>query len=458
MTHAMRAVGRAKPGEAERSALRVAIARAGRIEREWVLESGRVSAGGTDDADVFLGPHAGPATTLLRIDDGEMTLIVPAHASGRVQLEAGPRELAPLAGTSIALDPSARGRVVLPGGAEGAVSVLFQRVAAPVKRARPELPQAVRGGLLDRVDWLFTAVAAASFMLHLGLIVGLSGADWPVPPSLAAVTDREAMIYFAEATPPPEPTIDDPSQPTDPTQPSDPTTPSHDPSPSHDPVAHATHTVTHVADPDPTIVAATALARVDQLLIGSEGIHGAVQDLLDHGQPTDDAASVLAAAGTVLPGTTTARLDPRDHTTGLPGTDFDPRIATGPVGPLDHGTPIVERAPHHPHVAWQPIEDPIDPVVFNDAMLRAALRARMPVIQRCYETELTRTPGLSGRITVSMQVERAGVLSHVETEDDTVGSRGLSECVINNVRSIRLANGPSEPLTVSYPIVFAPQS
>src|SRR5207253_7681128 len=102
---------------------------------------------------------------------GDMSLAIPAGASGRLQLTSGPCDLASLAGTTITLDASARGRVVLAGRGEDAVALLFQRVAAPEKRTRPELPASVRGGLFSSVDWLFTALAAASFMLHLGLVV-----------------------------------------------------------------------------------------------------------------------------------------------------------------------------------------------------------------------------------------------------------------------------------------------
>ena len=454
MTTAMRAVRRSNDAAPDRSALRVAIARAGRIEREWVLASGKITVGRSDDADVFVAGYPTGRATLVRIDEGEMTLAIPSGASGRVQLASGPRDLAPLAGTSVTLDASARGRIVLHGVGDDAVALLFQRVAAPEKRIRPELPSAVRGGLFDRVDWLFTALAAASFMLHLAFVVGLSATDWPMPPSLATVAARDADIVFADATMPPMPTLTDPSDPSDPstptpTTPTTPTTPRH-PSTHGDPIAQAP-TV------DPSIAVDHAVDQALQLLIGADGVDGALRDLVHNAQPTADSATVLASAQTVGIASTTA-IPMRDgHTTGLPG-DFGPHRFGVHPGELHEGAPVVETAPHPGHITLAPIDDPIDRGLFDDAMLRRALRARMPAIQQCYEQQLTRTPGLAGRISISMQVERIGSLSHVEAVDDTVGSRGLSECVINNVRTIRLADGPSEPVTVEYPMVFAPQS
>jgi hypothetical protein len=255
---------------------------------------------------------------------------------------------------------------------------------------------------------------------------------------------------------------------TDPTSPSQPTTPSHtDPTPSHtDPspthVAEVTHThsTTHttVSDPDPSIVAQAAADHAVQMLIAANGIGGSMQSLLDHGAVTTDQAAVLAQVDAVDP---TASTDDRigvrhGHSSGDP--DFGPHTLGPATGPLQEGGTVTESGPHPVSVTVQPILDPVDPTVFDDAMLRRALRARMGAIQRCYETELTRTPGLAGRLDVSMQVERVGSLSHVEITDDTVGSRQLGECVVNQVRTIRLPNGPTSPVSVEYPIVFAPQS
>jgi hypothetical protein len=458
MTTAMQAVRRQHAPELDRSALRVAIARAGRIEREWVVTSGTITVGRSDDADVFVASHPIERLTLVRIEDGEMTLAIPSGASGRVQLASGPRELAGLAGTSLVLDAAARGRIVLSGSGEEAVALLFQRVAAPLVRSRPELPAAVRGGLFDRVDWLFTALAAASFMLHLAFVVGMSNADWPVPPSLAVVDARVADIVFADATMPPMPTLTDPTDPSDvPPSPTDPTEPSHvdSPRPSHPSTPSPRPSAPEV---DPSIAVDHAVDTALQTLIGAHGLDGALADVLNNGGPTQSSAEVLASAQTVEIASSTDVPMRSGHVTGVPDGTFGPRSIGGRPGERGEGDPVVEAAPRPVHITVEPIDDPVDPAVFDDEQLRRALRARMPAIQQCYETQITHTPGLAGRISVSMQVERIGSVSHVEAVDDTVGSRALSECVLNNVRTIRVRIGPTEPVTVEYPLVFAPQS
>ncbi len=462
MTTAMSAV-RSPWRDGEARALRVAIARAGRIEREWTLDAGVVTFGTADDCDVFVPGAAHARATLFEVASGKTTLSIPAGASGRAQLETGPRELAPLAGAALVLDPSARGRIVLAGRGDEAIAVLFQDVRAPEQRLRPELPASVRGGVLDRVDWRFTAIAAGSFMLHLALVVGLAQSDWPLPPSAAEIDPRIADVVFADV---PMPTIDD-SDDTLPDDPSDQTTT--EPAPPSDArpdaPSHATHgpssphAPSTVAEADPSVSVDRAVQTAVQTLIGATGDpDGAFADLLRTGGPTVDQASVLAQVDAVDVATSSQTPHQRDHTTGLPGTSFGPRsVAVGPVG--EHGEPITETAPRTPpHIHVEPILDPVDPTLFDDAELRRLLRARMPAIGQCYEHELTRTPELAGRMTLSMQVERMGILSHLEIEDDSVGSTSLGQCVVRAVSTIHLRVGPTEPVVVEYPLVFAPQS
>lgn len=460
MTTAMRAAGATAWADGAPRALRVAIARAGRIEREWTIERGTVTFGTSEDCDVFVPEAAHARRTLFEVTNGAITLAIPGGARGRLQLDEGPRELAPLGGTSLALPAAARGRIVIAGQGEHATAVLFQQVRAPEPRLRPELPSSVRGGLLDRVDWRFTAIAAGSFMLHLAVVVGLAQSDWPLPPSVAEIDPRVAEIVF-EDVPMPDLARDDdtPSDPTDETsEPSDERPTSDD---AEDPTPHAPrapHAPSTVAHADPSVSVDAAVSSAVQTLIGATGDpDGAFADLLRTGGPTVDQASVLAQVDAVGVATAPSTMHERDHSVGPPGTSFGPR--TSAVGTVDeHGTPIAEVAPRvPPHVHVDPILDPVDPTIFDDAELRRLLRSRMSAIGQCYEHELTRTPGLEGRMMLSMQVERAGILSHLEITEDTVGSQALGACAIRAVAGIHLRTGPLDPVTVEYPLVFSSQ-
>lgn len=455
MTVAMRAMPRASGP----LALRVAIVRGGSIEREWFVKEGVVTFGASLDADVVV-PGASVACATL-FDVGERTeLVVPEGVSGRALVAR--EQIALTTARTLTLDETARGRVLLAGSGDTAVAVLFQRVPAPVERTKPSLPASVRGGVLDRVDWLFTAIAAASFMTHFAVVIGLQSADFPMPPSLAEIDDRYAEVLLTDATPPPPPMVDD----DDPSLPSEasetPSTPEHT-APDH--VASPTHTPSHAPSSAPSgdeqaaidaVAHAEATHAVEEV-IGHIGTSGVFADMLRNGGPTDSAADVMAQ----VEGVQIASRDPgaigirTGHPSGTEHGLEGLRTATGPVGPRDEGEQLTER---HVQVHVDPIiDDPMEPT-FDQRALVAAIRHRLPAIQRCYEMQLSHSSGLAGRLTVSMQVEQVGSLSHVEISEDTVGSRALDECVIGNIRSIRLATGPSEAVTVEYPLVFAPQS
>ncbi len=453
MTTAMRAI--VPSGVAGRLALRVAVARHGRVEREWILEAGELSVGRSEHADVVDAALPFDRLVLLRVTPGRADLVVPHDARGRVQSGGAPRGLEGLEGASLALDATARGRIVL-GSGEDEVAILFQRVPAPPMRIRPALPLAVQQRLLDRVDWFFTAVAAASFMLHFAGIVALTEADWPMPASLAQIDERTAEILFAEEVPPPEvPSFTDSDTPRDTETPIAQTPVTETPSHTSSPRAPVTRTPTEsIAD----VHAQVAMAV--EMMIGAIGSDGTLANLVDEGGPTGSQAELLAS----VDGVAMASADPgalRERTSGG-------HMQPGPIGTLRRGAvdggehaegagPVTERAvrvvlDHDPDGD----QVPMDPN-WDERLLRSAVQRRMGAIQRCYEVELTRNPELAGRVTVSMQVEEIGTLSHVHATDDTTGSRTLSECVIGQIRSIRLQSGPEGGLVAQYPIVFAPQ-
>lgn len=453
MTTAMRAVTPA--GTGARLAVRIAVARRGRVEREWILEKGELTVGRSEQADVVDAALPFDRAIVLRVAHDGAELRAPGGARGRVQSGGTPRDIDELAGASLALDDTARGRLVL-GSGDDEVAILFQRVPAPAARLRPALPLAVQQRLFDRVDWFFTAIAAASFMLHFAGIVALTEADWPVPSSLAEIDRHTVAILYPEETLPPEvPEIDDPTT-TDETETPVAETPvqelpTHRPSP-REPRSSPSPSPESIEDVHQQVALAV------EMMIGAMGSDGSLRNLLDEGGPTVSQGDLLADVN----GVEVASIDPG---TLLP-RDSGHSTQPGPIGTLrrgqtdgEHreGTELVE---HPVHVTIVPDDDgypePMDPN-WDERLLRAAVQRRMGAIQRCYEVELTRNPELAGRVTVSMQVEEIGTLSHVHTEDDTTGSRTLGECVVGQIRSIRLQSGPEGGLVAEYPIVFAPQ-
>src|SRR6185436_1412188 len=97
------------------------------------------------------------------------------------------------------LDERSRGKITL-----GDMTILFQFVTPPPPQPRPQLPASVRGSITSQLDWFFTTIAAASFLLHLLLVIYLRNVDWPRRPDIEEIPDRFVKMVVKKVEPPPE--------------------------------------------------------------------------------------------------------------------------------------------------------------------------------------------------------------------------------------------------------------
>src|SRR5947208_16054787 len=104
-------------------------------------------------------------------------------------------------GTSwpLPLDERSRGKITLAD-----MTILFQFVTPPPPQPRPQLPASVRGSLTSQLDWFFTTIAGASFLLHLLLVIYLRNVDWPRKPDIEAIPDRFVQRVIKKVEKPPE--------------------------------------------------------------------------------------------------------------------------------------------------------------------------------------------------------------------------------------------------------------
>ncbi len=439
--------------------LRWAVVRDGRVEREEVSAPERAVTLGVG-GDV---PGEGATRELLAYERGAWILRATPGLRGRT--DAGPLETLSADGTrDVTLGSSARGRLELPGGA----SLLIQLVDRPPAKVKPRLPAGLVGGLFSGADWWFTSFVAASFCLHLGVVAYLLEADWPIDTGL--VPDRYAEVIFPELDDPPVDARDmdegEDGEPSDEVAESEAEeTEETDAPPSTDrpTVARREPSGPRSAptiDPD-------AIGRevAEQLLIAglAPGSASSAFDALRDGASLESAASVFD----VVEGTVVAENDVgvfRDHD-GASATD----AAVRDLGDLDRrpgvrarpeGRPIEEVVVRRPEGVPPPIfgtPEPDDPE-FDVAELVRRLRARMPAVRSCYEHVLSHgDPDASGRITLSMQVMPPGHLAAVRAVDNTTGSDALGACVVRAVQTVRVNVGPTDPVTVEFPVVLARQ-
>ena len=102
----------------------------------------------------------------------------------------------PNGGLTIALSETSRGQVQL-----GDLTILFQFVEPPPAPSRLQLPKAVRGGLLNSLDWPFVNMLLVSFAVQVFGVAFIVTQDYPEAPRPEAI-DRFLNPVLLQIQPP----------------------------------------------------------------------------------------------------------------------------------------------------------------------------------------------------------------------------------------------------------------
>ena len=98
-------------------------------------------------------------------------------------------------------------------------------------------------------------------------------------------------------------------------------------------------------------------------------------------------------------------------------------------------------------------ESPAAPSIKDD--IAATVKAHSAEVRACYETALTKTPDLAGKLTVSFHIEPGGQVTSAAVQDSTLAHDGLERCVLTAVAGWRFAaRADKSPLAVTYPFLF----
>jgi outer membrane biosynthesis protein TonB len=96
-----------------------------------------------------------------------------------------------------------------------------------------------------------------------------------------------------------------------------------------------------------------------------------------------------------------------------------------------------------------------DEIRSNQTLL-AVVRRYAPGIQFCYENELKKSPGLRGKLIVSLTVEPDGTVSNVLLVEDSLRSAAVTDCVTAQMRGWKFPAIESGTVTFKTPFVFTP--
>ena len=406
-----------QPKPANPPALRLAIVLSGTVVAEQIVRDHRpFSIGQAARASVQLPLSSLPrAWDLLTLTTDGLRLRLAPGMDARVSVgdEVWTRATCDARGTvangvtTVTLPLAAHGRIEL-----GEVRVLFQGVRMPARAPVPALPRALRGSLADRIDGRIAALAAASLVVHVGLMVAASLND---PPGDATMAERATEQYrddtvaiidasdpIFDLTPPtsdPEPEPGAATKPSTPepgpSKPSTPSTPSTKPGPSREPT---------IDDPSGDAT------RMADLLFASDGDSGRLVGDLAARKPGTDLAQQLDEVKngnqTASIGNQTDRVRP-DGTPQI-GTVQEPGTPTKDPGldKIDKGDELVPPGRIKPVPGPRPTGEP--PV---DAIIRKISTTYMGGLQRCYKKSLAGDATLAGKVSLTFTVTDRGALT-----------------------------------------------
>src|SRR5690606_37128532 len=86
--------------------------------------------------------------------------------------------------------------------------------------------------------------------------------------------------------------------------------------------------------------------------------------------------------------------------------------------------------------------------------IQKVINANSGAIQRCYERELLRTPGLSGKIQVEWVIGTNGSVKSTRQQFSNLDSNDVVTCVMNNIRTWKFPQPRGGEVVVNYPFIF----
>jgi hypothetical protein len=349
---------------------------------------------------------------LLRLAPGMGARVaVDGHVLGRADLDA--RGAHTRTATLVTLPAGTHGKIDL----GGEVRVLFQELRVPAPAPAPQLPRAVKGTLAERVDRRMAVFAAASLLVHLGVMTAAHLNDPPEDETIAeralaqytpetiSIIDADDPILDLEPQPDPATTPDtqDPAVASKPTPSPDPARPSTPSTPSRPRPAQPAHSDAGGLAEDAT--------RMADLLFANDG--GGKLDAGDMAgrRPGSDLDKQLQEMADQNAKASIGNEDGdrlRDRPGARPGTSQEPALPGDPSIAKADGDKIDHVPPSRIDVKPQPTKTP---GVDADAVIAKIRTTYMGAMQRCYKKALGDEPTLSGKVALVFTLSEKGGVS-----------------------------------------------
>ena len=362
----------------------------------------------------------------------------------------------PAGGLDIPLSDRSRGRIVM-----GDVILLFQFVVPPPPPSRLQLPAAVRGGIVNTLDWPFVTTLLASFVVQVFSVAFIVTRDYPEPPrGIENLDDRFAKILRVQpevkATPKETEAKEDEEKDPDKKEPEEVK------KPEKKKVEKVVEEARQKAREKQRVVSNVRRKTIIGVL-GTKGGDGdaLVRDLLGGGAA--DVAMKDAFDGTVglVADGSAGRPDSRRDVGGtgkIAALGGDDLKAKGPTGPVSTGSKREVKVSGNVKIKRLSNDEMIGTGVLDSNSVSQVVSRRSKAIKNCYEKRLKVNNKLKGKVKIRFTIEQSGRVSKASVAQDTTGDSVVGSCIVSQIKRWRFPKPDGGSVTVSFPFVFTPSS
>lgn len=452
--------------------LRVGIIQNGQVVEERIFRAREsVTAGqGLKNSFVVASSAFPSSLTLFEVKGGKYQLRVTSEMQGRVALADGMLDLSTVAQSGKAQKSGDAWVVEIPETSRGKVSlgdttVLFQFVAPPPLKVLPQLPANMRGNLLTflasaaSVDAVYLSSMAASLLLQAGTILYAVNFVPPPPRDAAMKEMTERIIKIIANVEPPKPKEEEVPTEVDPNAEAE-EAEAKAPEPKAAPAEEKP-----AAEAPPRTVeemrAATA-QRVKQesalaALFNSDSGAGPALGISES-MSSKRADEVIANQKVAGDGTGIASRN------GLGGSDgASGAVKRGGVdvsGSSSVGGATAGRAEGTTAAKVKPrLREQAESMAGSGSLskdkIREVIDRRKRDIERCYERELAKDPGLKGRLELKWTIGEEGTVTQADVGENDLGS-AVAACARGVVRRWRFAKPEGGSIVLSKVFILEP--
>ena len=91
----------------------------------------------------------------------------------------------------------------------------------------------------------------------------------------------------------------------------------------------------------------------------------------------------------------------------------------------------------------------------SSQLVRDVMRGTLPVLKDCYEAAVSRTPGVGGKVELSVNLTPEGEVFSARIKGATLSDAPAQACMLAAVRTLKFAPPPGGEATIAYPMVLS---